>query len=105
MTRWSARLAGDAQNPDFAFPRLAFDENTRSHRAVAYRRGLTTTGDLFVRRVDANCTVLEAQTLFQSATQLGGPVAVGFAAQDGGSFPIVYATDEAGLPVFGTRLT
>ncbi|MEZ6036084.1 MAG: hypothetical protein R3F29_01300 [Planctomycetota bacterium] len=98
-------LAADAQNPDFAFPRLAFDENTRSHWTVAYRRGLAGGSDLFVRRVGADCSVLEAQTVFQSATQNGGPIAVGFAPQNGGSFPIVYATDEPGLPVFGTRLT
>lgn len=97
-------LTSDALQPNFAFPRLAFDENTRSHWAVTYRRGLTTEGDLFVLRVDADGTVLESRTLFQSAGQLGGATAVTFAPEDGGSYPIAYATDEAGAPIFATRL-
>lgn len=98
-------IAQDPATPDFAFPRVAFDETTRSHWAVTWQRGPTTNGDLFVRRVAADGVVVEAQTLFQSPTNAGGATAVAFAPGNGGSFPIVYATDEPGAPVFGTRLT
>lgn len=97
-------VAEDSANPNLAFPRLAFDATTRSHWAVIYRRGLTSAGDLFALRVDATCAVTESQTLFQSPTALGGATAVTFAPANGGSFPIAYATNETGAPVFGTRL-
>ncbi|MFT4842506.1 MAG: hypothetical protein ACJA0V_002527 [Planctomycetota bacterium] len=97
-------IASDPFQPNFAYPRLAFDENTRSHWALTYRRGLTSAGDLFAVRLGPDGTVLESNTLFQSPGQLGGATAVTFTPENGGSFPIAYATDEAGAPVFATQL-
>ncbi|MGK0155085.1 MAG: hypothetical protein ACI9SE_002045 [Neolewinella sp.] len=97
-------IVSDPAQPNFAFPRLAFDDNTRSHWALTYRRGLTSDGDLFALRLGSDGTVLESNTIFQSPGQLGGATAVAFTPENGGSFPIAYATDEAGAPVFGTQL-
>ncbi|MCR9247428.1 MAG: hypothetical protein NXI31_20550 [bacterium] len=99
-------LAADAQTPDFAFPKIAFDSTTRSHWAVTYQRGLGTNGpgDLFVARLGPAGGILESGALFTSPTAIGGATAITFAPENGGSFPIVYGTDEPGEPLFGTAL-
>lgn len=97
-------VASDSQTPDHAFPAIAFDAVTRSHWAVTYERGPGAAGDLFVARIGPAGGVVESEPLFQSPVYAGGPAAVTFAPENGGSFPAVYATDEVGEPLFGTAL-
>lgn len=96
-------LASDASTPDFAFPRIAADSNTESHWAITYQRG--TPGDLYVARIGFQAKLVETQTVFSSGSADSPAAAVTFSPENGGSFPVVYATSETGDPLYGRALT
>lgn len=97
-------LVSDTRVPDFAFPRVAYDTNTRSHWAISYVRRAY--GDLFVSRVGHTGGVVEFQTVFAPLVGKGTGVAVDFTPADGGSFPLVYAADgPGGASLVGQRFT
>ncbi len=95
-------LATDSARPDFAFPRIAHDWQTRSHWTVSWLR--SSAGDLFAARLGHAGGVVEKQTVFTSANASAKASAIAFAPDRGGQFGILFATDTSGNPVNGVSL-
>lgn len=93
---------GDNATPDFAYPKVSFDTNTRSHWALSYQRN--SSGDSYVARIGMGGEVLESQAMFSQGGVASGPTSVSFVPDNGGSFAAFYATDGSGYPVWGTGL-